>query len=244
MEAVLEANEVVKRFGGVTALNACCIRAQAGQVTGLIGPNGSGKTTLFNVMSGYMRPDSGSVAVGGRVIDHATPQVMFGLGVVRTFQYARLFPELTATEILALAMRKRFQTLLGPRVEPADGEAITAALQRVGLADHAKRRAGQLSYGQQRLLEFASATLSSPRVVLLDEPAAGVNPAMVEKLADHIETLRSQGVSVLIVEHQLDFIMRLCDVVFVLADGKTIAEGAPHEVARQPAVLDAYLGVG
>lgn len=239
----LEASRVAKRFGGVRALQGCSIGVELGKVTGLIGPNGSGKTTLFNILSGYMAPDSGRVAVRGETLSRTSPQTMFRRGIVRTFQYARLFPDLTAVEVLALSIRKPFRALFSGRVEPADRDSAMAALERVGLADHANRRAGQLSYGQQRLLEFATATVSSPEIVLLDEPAAGVNPAMVDKLAIHIDRLRGEGVGVLVIEHQLDFIMDLCDTVVVLADGAAIASGRPREVARDPAVLDAYLGV-
>ncbi len=234
---------ITKQFGGVRALNGCSVGVYPARVTGVIGPNGSGKTTLFNIMSGYMAPDQGSVLVHGRTVARITPRRMFELGVVRTFQYARLFPELTAVEVLALAIRKPVGALLHQRVEPDDLGVIMATLERVGLGTSAGKQAGQLSYGQQRLLEFATTIVGSPEVVLLDEPAAGVNPAMVEQLGQHIGALRAEGVGVLVVEHQLDFIMSLCDEVTVLANGTVIATGPPDSVAEDPAVLDAYLGV-
>lgn len=241
-EVLLEARAITKRFGGVAALDGCTLAVATGQVTGLIGPNGSGKTTLFNVLTGYLAADAGQVVVEGRAVRRPSPQRLYALGIVRTFQYARLFPDLTPVEILALATVKPFVAVLRPRVERADRDRAMGILERLGLLRIVGHRAGQLSYGQQRLLEFGTTLMAEPKLVLLDEPAAGVSPTMIAVIEDQIRALRAEGVGFLLVEHQLDLVMRLCDSVVVMAAGCPVSSGTPEEVGKDPAVLEAYLG--
>jgi len=239
---LLEARSITKRFGGVAALDGCSLSVVAGRVTGLIGPNGSGKTTLFNVLTGYLAADDGDVMVDEKLVRRPSPQRLYRMGVVRTFQYARLFPELTPVEILALAAVKPFRSVFRGKVDHRDREQAMLILEELGLLRVTSHRAGQLSYGQQRLLEFGTTLMAQPRLVLLDEPAAGVSPAMIEVIEKQIRALRAGGVGFLLVEHQLDLVMRLCDSVVVMAGGKPIASGTPDEVRQNEGVLEAYLG--
>jgi ABC-type branched-subunit amino acid transport system ATPase component len=240
--ATLRAEGVSKAFGGVHALSECTLTAQSGQITGLIGPNGSGKTTLFNIMTGYERPDSGQVFLGDRQIAGAPPAKVFGYGVGRTFQLTRIFPRLTVLE-----------NMLVPAQHGAAGrgrsgrrlrERAMDLLAFTGIAGHAGALAGTLSYGQRKLLELSYVLIADPEVVLLDEPAGGVNPSLINHLAERISELNKQGRTFLIVEHNMEFVMGLCHRVTVLDYGTVIAAGTPDEVRNDPQVLDAYLGLG
>ncbi len=242
MTAMLEVRGVTKRFGGVVAVDHCTFSVAAGSLTGLIGPNGSGKTTLFNVITGYLPSDSGEIRLDGRRIGKPDPTWLYRQGVARTFQNARIFPELTLRENLALAIPAGWRMLLNIAITRADRERIDEVLEIFGLSQLADHRAGELSYGQSRLLEFATTLMGRPRLVLLDEPTAGVNPIMIEILENHIRRLHETGVTVLLVEHRLEVLMRLCETVIVLDQGALIAEGPPELVRRDPKVLDAYLG--
>jgi ABC-type branched-subunit amino acid transport system ATPase component len=235
MSAELRTEEVTKAFGGVQALDGCSLTAPAGQITGLIGPNGSGKTTLFNAMTGYERIDSGRVYLGGRQITGASPARVYGFGVGRTFQLTRVFPRLTVLENM-LVPAQRGQSGRQHRQRALELLAFT------GIAVHAHALAGTLSYGQRKLLELAYVLVADPAVVLLDEPAGGVNPTLIKHIADRIRELNRQGRTFLIVEHNMEFVMGLCHQVNVLDSGTVVASGPPDEIRANPRVLDAYLG--
>jgi neutral amino acid transport system ATP-binding protein len=235
MTADLRTEGVAKSFGGVQALADCSLTAHAGQITGLIGPNGSGKTTLFNVMTGYERLDAGCVYLGDQQITGARPARVFALGVGRTFQLTRVFPRLTVLENM-LVPAQRGQSARQHRQRALDLLAFT------GIADHASALAGTLSYGQRKLLELAYVLVSDPAVVLLDEPAGGVNPSLIHHIADRIRELNNEGRTFLIVEHNMEFVMGLCHQVTVLDSGTVVASGPPEEIRANPRVLDAYLG--
>lgn len=241
---LLEIEAVSKAFGGVQALSTCSLTVAQGTITGLIGPNGSGKTTLFNVITGYERVDRGTVCLDGKDITRATPDKVFRLGLGRTFQLTRIFPRLTVLENMHIAARReRIQELFSRWSSTGEQRQALNLLDFVNLMSHKDVPAGNLSYGQKKLLEFALILVAQPQVILLDEPAGGVNPTMIIELAHHIRTLnKEKGITFLVVEHNMEFVMRLCDTVNVLHRGTKIAEGPPDEVRTNPAVLDAYLG--
>lgn len=241
--SLLEAQDVTKAFGGIQALNACSITVEQGSITGLIGPNGSGKTTLFNVMTGYERIDSGQVRFQGQTITNAAPDKVFRLGMGRTFQLTRVFPRLTVLENMHVAaQRNDLKGLLSRWSSTHEQERALELLDFVGLTKLKNLPAGNLSYGQKKLLEFAFVLIAEPRVILLDEPAGGINPTMINYLTDRIRTLNEHGTTFLIVEHNMEFVMGLCHKIMVMHRGTKIAEGTPVEVRANPAVLEAYLG--
>lgn len=241
--SLLEAQDVCKAFGGIQALNACSITVDQGSITGLIGPNGSGKTTLFNVMTGYERVDSGQVRFQGQAITNTTPDKVFRLGMGRTFQLTRVFPRLTVLENMHVAaQRSDLKGLLSRWSSTHEQRRALELLDFVGLTKVKSLPAGNLSYGQKKLLEFAFVLIAEPRVILLDEPAGGINPTMINYLTDRIRTLNERGTTFLIVEHNMEFVMGLCHKIMVMHRGTKIAEGTPVEVRANPAVLEAYLG--
>ncbi len=241
--SLLEAQDVSKAFGGIQALNTCSISVEQGSITGLIGPNGSGKTTLFNVMTGYERIDSGQVRFQGQTITNAAPDKVFRLGMGRTFQLTRVFPRLTVLENMHVAaQRNDLKGLLSRWSSTHEQERALELLDFVGLTKLKNLPAGNLSYGQKKLLEFAFVLIAEPRVILLDEPAGGINPTMINYLTDRIRTLNEHGTTFLIVEHNMEFVMGLCHKIMVMHRGTKIAEGTPVEVRANPAVLEAYLG--
>jgi ABC-type branched-subunit amino acid transport system ATPase component len=241
--SLLEAQGISKAFGGIQALNTCDIRVERGSITGLIGPNGSGKTTLFNVITGYERPDLGQVTFDGANITGYRPDKVFGLGIGRTFQLTRVFPRLTVTENMHVAIRRKGLTsYFGRWSASSESERALRLLQFVGLTHLKDEPAGSLSYGQRKLLELAFILVAEPSVILLDEPAGGVNPTLIGLLSERIRELNKQGVTFLIVEHNMEFVMGLCDQVMVMHRGSRLAEGAPAAVRANPAVLEAYLG--
>lgn len=244
--SLLEVQSVSKAFGGIQALSACSIVVEKGSITGLIGPNGSGKTTLFNVITGYEQVVSGQIRFDGKAITGQKPDQVFDLGIGRTFQLTRIFPRLTVLENMHVALPRKEGVwgLLkhwGP--SPEQRQAL-ALLDFVGLTMQKDDPAGTLSYGQKKLLEFALVLVAEPQLILLDEPAGGVNPVLINEIANRIRTLNQQkGITFLIVEHNMEFVMGLCDTVNVLHRGTKIAGGTSDEVRKDPAVLDAYLGV-
>ncbi|HLL80097.1 MAG TPA: ABC transporter ATP-binding protein [Ktedonobacteraceae bacterium] len=241
--SLLEAKGVSKAFGGIRALEACSITVEQGSITGLIGPNGSGKTTLFNVMTGYEQVDAGQVLFEGRSITNVTPDKVFRLGVGRTFQLTRVFPRLTVLENMHVAaQRGNLRGLLSRWSSSHEQQRALELLDFVGLTRLKNLPAGNLSYGQKKLLEFAYILIAEPQVILLDEPAGGINPTMINYLTERIRTLNERGVTFLIVEHNMEFVMGLCDRIMVMHRGTKIAEGAPDEVRANPEVLEAYLG--
>ena len=230
---VLEVRGLRKSFGGVTAVNDVSLTLDAGRIYGLIGPNGSGKTTLFNCITGLERSEGGSVTLGGTRIDGWKPHQIARRGVGRTFQVIRVFPELTALENLLVVTR-------GPR---AMAEARAQELLRfVKLERLAGEYAGNLSYGQQKLVEFVRVLMTDPALILLDEPAAGVNRTLLNDLLEAVGRLRDRGKTVLLVEHDMKVVMGLCETVFVLDHGDKIAEGPPGIIQADERVIEAYFG--
>jgi neutral amino acid transport system ATP-binding protein len=241
--SLLEAQRVSKSFGGIAALHECSISVEQGSITGLIGPNGSGKTTLFNVITGYERVDGGDIRYNGTSITNMTPDKVFRLGIGRTFQLTRIFPRLTVLENMHVAVQRReLKGLLARWNSPHEERQAMELLDFVGIAHLKDMPAGNLSYGQKKLLEFAFILIADPKVILLDEPAGGINPTMINHIADRIRELNKRGITFLVVEHNMEFVMRLCHSVTVLHRGTTICEGTPETVREDAAVLEAYLG--
>ena len=242
MTDLLSVHDVTKIFGGVHAVDGASLRVQEGTVTALIGPNGSGKTTLFNIITGYLKADAGRVEFDGRDITGSHPGRLYRQGLSRTFQQARIFPQLTVQENLVVAGGYGWRELFTSRVGRQDRERAASLLEEFRLTDISELFASELSYGQRKLLEFAAVLMSAPRLVLLDEPTAGVNPVLIETMERHIRERNAAGITFLIVEHDMTFVMRLCDPVIVLDAGRPIFAGEPAVVQRNPLVLDAYLG--
>lgn len=240
---LLELDGVARRFGGLAAVDGCTFTVREGSRTALIGPNGSGKTTVFNLVTGMMRPDGGSIRLEGERIDTMLPWNRAYLGLGRTFQITRLFPQLTVVENVVAPLREfRWRDLAADAVSGSEAERAQELLEFVGMADFAKRPAGQLSFGQQKLVELAQVLMLEPRLVLLDEPAGGVNPGLIDRISELIRALNSNGITFLIVEHNMPVVLDLCDPILVMARGRVIAEGGPGTIQNDPAVLDAYLG--
>ena len=245
MTALLEIEGVHKSFGGLKALDGASFTVEEGTIAGLIGPNGSGKTTLFNVITGYERPDEGRVSFRGESIALLRPDQVFARGVGRTFQLTRIFARLTVLENMLIATQRRegwLRSVLRSAGDAGERSRALELLEFVGIANLAGLAAGNLSYGQRRLLELAYVLVADPAVILLDEPAGGVNPSLVHLIADRIRDLNRRGKTFLIVEHDMGFVMDLCARVTVLDQGRALLTAPPEEVRNNPAVLDAYLG--
>jgi neutral amino acid transport system ATP-binding protein len=248
MTALLRTAGVTRWFGGVRALSEASIEVPEGSISGLIGPNGSGKTTLFNIITGYERPDSGQVYLGDQEITNAPPQKVFARGIGRTFQLTRTFPRLTVLENMLVAAQprqgaaRRWRIPLARAGGATDRRRAMELLEFTGLAGHAAALAETLSYGQRKLLELSFVLVAEPAVVLLDEPAGGVNPSLINDIAARIRELNAAGTTFLIVEHNMEFVMGLCDNITVLDYGTVVATGPPAIIRNDPRVLDAYLG--
>jgi len=250
-QALLQVENVARRFGELLALYDVSLEGEPGTITGLIGPNGAGKSTLFGLIAGALRPDAGAIRFAGRSIEGQGPDRIFRSGLARTFQIPRPFPRMTVLENLMLVPMgqsgERFWNnwIASGSVEAQERRARERAMEVLsfmGLAEKRDELAGQLSGGQQKLLELARVLMAEPRLILLDEPAAGVNPILLETLIEKIAALNARGTGFLIIEHNMDMVMQLCRPIIVLARGKVIFAGAPDEVRADARVLDAYLG--
>jgi branched-chain amino acid transport system ATP-binding protein len=243
--ALLEVRGLTKHFFRLSALSQVSLGVERGDLLGVIGPNGSGKTTLFNCVTGVLRPSGGQVWFRGEDITGLSADLVHRRGIARTFQLIQLFPEMTVLENMLLAGQERHGTLLGRLVRREGAGAADRAhelLEYLGIAGLRDRLASNLSYGQQKLLDFGMALMSRPEVILLDEPLAGVNPTMIKSLVGHIRALNAQGHTFVVIEHNMEVVMSLCRRIVVLSQGERIAEGTPAEIADDPLVLDAYFG--
>jgi ABC-type branched-subunit amino acid transport system ATPase component len=239
----LEVAGIDKSFGGIQALTDCSFEVRQGSITALIGPNGSGKTTLFNCITGFYEPDRGQVYIRGVAVAGRRPSDIVHLGVMRTFQITRIFKRMTVLENMIVPIRQlTLRSLFTAAVKGHERERAEVLLEFFGLLKLRDEPAGSLSFGQQKLLELAAALMADPDIVMLDEPAGGLNPVMIEKLAGHVRELNGRGVTFLIIEHNMGFVMNLCDPVIVMHRGTVIAQGSPSAVRDDPIVLDAYLG--
>lgn len=249
--SLLSANNLSKAFGGIKAVDTVSIDVAKHSITGLIGPNGAGKTTLFNLLCNFIRLDQGRVIFDGEPIQQLQPHQISLQGMIRTFQVARVLSRLSVLDNMLLAAPHQtgekfwntwFQPMQVVKEEQKLRDRAGEILESVGLVSMIHDYAGALSGGQRKLLELARVLMSDPKLILLDEPAAGVNPTLINQICNHIQSWNRQGITFLVIEHNMDVIMSLCDRVWVLAEGRNLAVGSPQEIQRNPQVLEAYLG--
>ena len=246
MTAVLEVSNLRKSFGGIAAVNDVSFDVREGEILGIIGPNGSGKSTLFNCVLGQLLPNGGEVRVDGKPTTGMRPCDLNRLGVSRTFQLLQVFPQLSVRDNLILAGQEHQGSMLSRLFGHADaglGAAAERMIDFFKLSHLADEQAGTLSYGQQKLLDAAMAFMAGPRLVLLDEPAGGVNLTMLAHLRERLRAYHAEAnATFVVIEHQMEFVMALCTRVLVLAEGRIVAEGTPQDIRRNPIVIEAYLG--
>ncbi|MGH8714855.1 MAG: ABC transporter ATP-binding protein [Casimicrobiaceae bacterium] len=245
MSALLAVRGVTKTFGGVVANRDVTLQVENGSITGLIGPNGSGKTTLFNSIVGFHPIDAGSIAFDGREISGLRVPAIARLGLMRTFQQTRIYGRMTCMQNMQVSIPTADETVpaMFAKVAPEVNEQAEQLLEFVGLYDKRRLRAGDLSFGQQKLLEFAMALINRPRLLLLDEPTAGINPTLINGLIDRLKRARAElGITLLVIEHNMRVIMDLAQHIYCLAHGEMLAEGTPAAIRADRRVIDAYLG--
>ncbi len=241
---LLQVEHLNKAFGGVKAVNNCSFHVEEGSITALIGPNGAGKTTAFNLISGVIKADSGRILFNGKPIHHLPPHKITHLGISRTFQISRNLENMTVLENMAVASPvSDWRGLFQPSILEHERKRAMELLEFVGLSLLAHSETRDLSYGQRKLLDFVSVLMAKPKLVMLDEPAGGVNPALLEDIMQYIKELNAEGITFLIVEHNMDLVMNISDHVVVMAYGERLAEGSPEDVQQNSEVLEAYLGV-
>jgi len=243
--ALLEVRDAAKAFGGIKAVDGCSFCVEEGSITALIGPNGAGKTTMFNMINGLHRCDSGGIVFEGENIEHLQPHQVTRRGISRTFQISRQLGDMTVLEnVVVQSPAKGLAGLLKQSILGEERERGMELLDFVGIADLANEPAAKLSYGQKKLMDLAAGMMVHPRLFLLDEPAGGINPALLDTIIDRVLKLRDQGITFLIVEHNMDMVMNVCDPIVVMAYGKVLAEGSPNVIQSNDEVLEAYLGAG
>lgn len=241
--ALLEVHNLNKAFGGIRAVDDCTFSVEEGKIAALIGPNGAGKTTAFNLISGVLKPDSGRVIFNGNEIQTKQPHQITRLGLSRTFQISRNLEEMTVLEnLIVQSPVKGIMGILRGAITAEERDKALSLLNFVGIEHLAYTETRSLSYGQKKLMDFAALLMSDPQMLLLDEPAGGVNPALLEKIVQHIYELNQQGKTIFIVEHNMDLVMSIADPVIVMAYGQVIASGPPSIVQEDERVLEAYLG--
>lgn len=243
MMPLLSVKELTKRFGGIAAVDCCSFDVARGSITGLIGPNGAGKTTVFNLISGLLTPDSGKILFEDKDLNGQKAHQITRRGICRTFQLTRELKEMTVLEnVVVSSCTQSLLDLFKSGVLKEERQKAMGLLEFLGIAHLADEKAKRLSFGQKKLLEFASILMTEPKLVLLDEPAGGVNPKLLDNIMNHIETLNRQGITFLIVEHNMDLVMNLCNPIIVMAHGKVLAEGPKATIQNDARVLEAYLG--
>jgi len=241
--ALLEIKGLNKSFGGIQAVSDCNISVEQGKITSLIGPNGAGKTTVFNLVTGLLSPDSGEILFEGKKINHLQPHQITRMGISRTFQITRDLQEMTVLENMIVQSQVHgFWDMFGSSMLKEEEERAMDLLSFVGITHLAHEKSKNLSYGQKKLMEFASVLMSEPKLLMLDEPAGGVNPTLLESIIDRIIDLNKKGVTILIVEHNMELVMKISDPVICMAYGTVLAQGSPKDIQDNQQVLEAYLG--